>query len=162
MCIRDRIEPTSGLNSYLLGSLSLFLPSRFVLTDGEKNMPVPDEKKVNPKKQSSKYPVFSVLRKLNLRDLLRMNFPRPSFSKNSVRLLSLSPFLYEPLRLHNKQRVTFHASSAKAEELIEELGLGLRSKKLKKVLAQLDPTGEGVVSREDFLNWYTEKMHRGG
>ena len=71
-------------------------------------------------------------------------------------------FLYEPLRLHNKQRVTFHASSAKAEELIEELGLGLRSKKLKKVLAQLDPTGEGVVSREDFLNWYTEKMHRGG
>lgn len=48
-----------------------------------------------------------------------------------------------------------------AEELIEELGLGLRSKKLKKVLAQLDPTGEGVVTRDDFLNWYSEKTHGG-
>ena len=50
----------------------------------------------------------------------------------------------------------------KAEELMEELGLGLRSKKLKKALAQLDPAGEGVVTRDNFLNWYSEKNHPGG
>lgn len=49
-----------------------------------------------------------------------------------------------------------------AEELIEELGLGLNSKKLKKVLAQLDPTGEGLVQRDDFLNWYSDKTHPKG
>eukprot|EP00752_Nemacystus_decipiens_P017773 g15935.t1 len=46
------------------------------------------------------------------------------------------------------------------EELIEELGMGLSSKKLKKAMAQLDPGGEGVVWRDDFLTWYAEESQR--
>eukprot|EP00903_Cladosiphon_okamuranus_P020992 g19284.t1 len=42
------------------------------------------------------------------------------------------------------------------EELIEELGMGLSSKKLKKAMAQLDPGGEGVVWKDEFLSWYAE------
>lgn len=49
----------------------------------------------------------------------------------------------------------------KAEELIEELGMGLSSKKLKKAMAQLDPGGEGVVWKDEFLNWYAENGQGG-
>ena len=48
------------------------------------------------------------------------------------------------------------AKYTKVEELIEELGMGLSSKKLKKAMAQLDPGGEGVVWKDDFLSWYAE------
>ncbi|CAN0150036.1 unnamed protein product [Pylaiella littoralis] len=48
-----------------------------------------------------------------------------------------------------------------AEELIEELGLGLSSKKLKKAMAELDPGGEGVVWRDDFMAWYAENGQGG-
>lgn len=49
----------------------------------------------------------------------------------------------------------------KAEELIEELGIGLSSKKLKKAMGQLDPAGEGVVSKQDFIEWYAENGQGG-
>ncbi|CAM9953351.1 unnamed protein product [Ectocarpus sp. 12 AP-2014] len=48
-----------------------------------------------------------------------------------------------------------------AEELIEELGIGLSSKKLKKALGRLDPAGEGVVSKQDFIEWYAENSQGG-
>ncbi|CAM9677900.1 unnamed protein product [Ectocarpus sp. 12 AP-2014] len=48
-----------------------------------------------------------------------------------------------------------------AEELIEELGIGLSSKKLKKALGRLDPAGEGVVSKQDFIEWYAENGQGG-
>lgn len=48
-----------------------------------------------------------------------------------------------------------------AEKLIEELGVGLSSKKLKKAMASLNPGGDGVVSREDFMAWYKEHGQQG-
>ena len=47
----------------------------------------------------------------------------------------------------------------KVEELLKELGIGLSSKKLKKAMAQLDPGGEGIVWKDDFLTWYAENGH---
>ena len=47
-------------------------------------------------------------------------------------------------------------TNIKAEELIEELGMGLSSKKLKKAMAHIDPEGEDVIWKEDFLKWFAE------
>lgn len=51
--------------------------------------------------------------------------------------------------------------SYQAERLIEELGVGLSSKKLKKAMAILDPGGDGVVTRTDFMSWYKEHGRHG-
>ncbi|CAM9466606.1 unnamed protein product [Scytosiphon promiscuus] len=48
------------------------------------------------------------------------------------------------------------------EELIEELGMGLSGKKLKKAMAELDPGGEGIVWRDDFISWYAENGQKRG
>lgn len=34
--------------------------------------------------------------------------------------------------------------------------MGLSSKKLKKAMAHIDPEGEDVIWKEDFLKWYAE------
>ncbi|CAM9373371.1 unnamed protein product [Choristocarpus tenellus] len=47
------------------------------------------------------------------------------------------------------------------EDLVQELAMGLNSKKLKKALAKLDPNGEGRVERVDFIQWYKE-VNKGG
>lgn len=54
------------------------------------------------------------------------------------------------------------ATRHQVEELIKELGMGLSGKKLKKAMAELDPAGEGVVWRDDFISWYAENGQQRG
>lgn len=52
-------------------------------------------------------------------------------------------------------------TTLQAESLIDELGLGLSSKKLRKAMTALDPGGDGVVQKDDFLAWYAENAESG-
>lgn len=54
-----------------------------------------------------------------------------------------------------------HRMLYQAEKLINELGPKLNGKKLRKVMAYLDPEGEGVVRRADFIEWYKENERKG-
>ena len=47
-------------------------------------------------------------------------------------------------------------SHVQTKALIEELGIGLSRKKLKRAMAHLDVDGDGMMAKDDFLRWYTE------